>query len=146
MNRIQQKHFDASQGPVRKAEERDLPRVVEIHQQAFQNFFLTHLGRGFLQKYYEMALKYPAGVLLVSEAPSGVEGFVCGFVDPQGFYKLMSRSRLLFIWPILWALIRHPSVVARVIYNIRRVDKERERTSAGSCELSSVAVRPDAAG
>src|SRR3989442_15994819 len=83
---------DGGDNAVRKAEKKDIPAIVEIHRQAFDNFFLTRLGRGFLRQYYELVLNYRAGILLVSESRDGIEGFACGFVQPRQFYRMM-RSR-----------------------------------------------------
>jgi ribosomal protein S18 acetylase RimI-like enzyme len=133
-------------GTVRKAEQADLPGIVTIHLEAFKNFFLTRLGRGFLQRYYELVLRYRAGILLVREGRSGLEGFACGFVDPEEFYGLMSSSRGMFALPILSAVLRHPSLLANIFNSVQRVEAQAAQTSARSCELSSVAVRPEARG
>ncbi len=136
----------AASGTVRKAERGDLPGIVAIHLEAFKNFFLTRLGRGFLQRYYELVLRYRGGILLVREGRSGLEGFACGFVDPEEFYRLMSRNRRMFTLPILSATVRHPSLVANIIASVQRVETQASQTSGQSCELSSVAVRPEARG
>src|SRR5690242_7972863 len=60
---------------VRRAERADLPGIVAIHQKAFSHFFLTQLGGAFLYRYYELVLRYRAGILLVSEESDGLEGF-----------------------------------------------------------------------
>jgi len=133
-------------GVLRRAEQRDLPAIVTIHQKAFGNFFLTRLGRAFLYRYYALVLQYGAGILLVSEGSSGLQGFVCGFGDPDGFYQLMSQNRRVFALPILSAMLRHPSLVAEIVDGVRWVERQAFERCAQSCELSSVAVHPEAGG
>ena len=131
---------------VRRAERADLPGIVAIHQKAFSHFFLTQLGGAFLYRYYELVLRYRAGILLVSEGSDGLEGFACGFADPEEFYALMRRRRRSFALPVLAALVRRPSLVAQIIRGMRRVERQASQRTARSCELSSIAVSPDAAG
>ena len=101
---------------VRRAEKADLARIVAIHQEAFSHFFLTQLGRGFLYRYYDLVLRYRAGILLVSEGSDGLEGFACGFADPEEFYALMRRRKASFALPVLSSLLRRPSLeIQRVV-------------------------------
>ncbi len=131
---------------VRRAEKADLVRIVEIHQEAFSHFFLTQLGRGFLYRYYDLVLRYRAGILLVSEGSEGLEGFACGFADPDEFYALMRRRRRSFVLPVLSALVRRPSLTAQIVRGMRRVERQASQRTAQSCELSSIAVSPEAGG
>lgn len=131
---------------VRPATTEDLPGIVTIHQKAFSQFFLTRLGGDFLREYYGLVLDYHAGILLVSEAPGTVEGFACGFVDPAGFYQAMWRSRHIFALPVLTALLRQPSLAARILYGVHRIQTPASELPVRSCELSSIAVAPEASG
>jgi ribosomal protein S18 acetylase RimI-like enzyme len=135
-------------GSVRPATPKDLPSIVAIHQKAFSNFFLTRLGGEFLRRYYALVLNYSAGIILVSERHATLEGFVCGFVEPPEFYRLMWRNRRIFALTALSALIRNPSLAAGVLYGIERIQTSasKSRGPARSCELSSIAVAPEAAG
>ena len=131
---------------IRQARRDDLQAIVSIHLAAFSDSFLTCLGSGFLCRYYGLVLNYRGGILLVREGCAGLEGFACGFADPERFYGLMSQRKWQFMLPILSAVIRRPSLVTRIAQRVRRVQKHETRGGAGSCELSSVAVRPDAGG
>jgi ribosomal protein S18 acetylase RimI-like enzyme len=133
---------------VRRATPADLPDIVTIHQKAFSNFFLTRMGREFLRRYYNLVLNYRAGIVLVSERCGVLEGFACGFVEPPAFYRLMWRNKRVFALPALAALIRHPSLFAGVLDGVQRIQISAS-TSKGadrSCELSSIAVAPEASG
>jgi len=131
-------------GFIRPARTEDLRDIAAVHESAFADSFLTQLGCEFLQRYYSVVLSYRGGILLVKEGAARVEGFACGFVDPEGFYRLMSQSKAQFALPILFAVIRRPLLAARIVDGVRRV--ERPRLRAGSCELSSLAVRPELGG
>jgi len=133
-------------GLVRKANPEDLPGIVVIHQKAFSEFFLTLLGGEFLRRYYALVLNYPSGIVLVSERGGVLDGFVCGFVEPPEFYRLMWRSKRTFVLPALSALIRHPSLASGVLYGIQRIHTSASKGPARSCELSSIAVAPEASG
>jgi ribosomal protein S18 acetylase RimI-like enzyme len=133
-------------GVVRQAAPGDLPGIVNIHQKAFSQFFLTRLGADFLRRYYALVLHYHAGIVLVSEGPETLEGFACGFVDPAEFYRLMWRSRQAFVRPVISALLRHPSLAAKVLDGVHRIQTLESEWPARSCELSSIAVAPEAGG
>jgi ribosomal protein S18 acetylase RimI-like enzyme len=133
-------------GVVRQANPDDLPGIVSIHQKAFSHFFLTRLGGDFLRNYYALVLHYRAGIVLVGEGPDALQGFACGFVDPAEFYRLMWRSRGTFVTPVLSALIRHPLLAARVLDGVHRIQTRESEWPARSCELSSIAVAPEAGG
>ena len=131
---------------IRNARIGDLPDIVSIHQKAFENFFLTRLGRSFLLRYYQLVLNYSQGIFLVSEGRSGLEGFACGFLHPDRFYALMSHGKWDFAFPILSAVVRHPSLVAQIVRSVQRVEKQASHQAARSCELSSFAVLPQMGG
>lgn len=133
-------------GVVRQATAQDLAGIVNIHQKAFRHFFLTRLGGDFLRNYYGLVLQYRAGIMLVGEGPGVLEGFACGFVDPAEFYQLMWRLRRTFALPVLSALVRHPSLVTKVLYGVQRIQTSASEWPARSCELSSIAVAPEASG
>jgi glycosyltransferase involved in cell wall biosynthesis/ribosomal protein S18 acetylase RimI-like enzyme len=131
---------------IRRATAADLTRIVTIHQKAFKNFFVTRLGAPFLRRYYELVLNYPTGIVLVSEEQGGLTGFVCGFRDPGDFYRLMWRNRRAFALPALAALLRHPSLAANLIKAVHRIQTSAAQAPPRSCELSSIAVAPEACG
>jgi ribosomal protein S18 acetylase RimI-like enzyme len=133
-------------GVVRTATTNDLPGIVEIHQKAFSHFFLTQMGGEFLRKYYALVLDYRAGIVVVSEGQDVLEGFACGFVNPAEFYQLMWRSRRTFTLPVLSALVRQPSLAAKVLWGVHRIQTPESEWPAGSCELSSIAVAPETSG
>jgi len=133
----------AHSGLVRKATVNDLPDIVSIHLKVFRQYFLTRLGSGFLHEYYDLVLNYRAGIMLVSEGPRALEGFVCGFADPAEFYRSMWRHKRAFALPVLTALLRHPSLTTNVLNGVRRIQTPASEWPTRSCELSSIAVTPE---
>jgi ribosomal protein S18 acetylase RimI-like enzyme len=131
---------------VRKATANDLPSIVTIHQKAFSKFFLTRLGGDFLRKYYSLVLNYDSGIILVGEIQGALKGFACGFVDPAEFYHLMWHNRVAFALPVVSALVRHPSLITKVLYGVRRIQTPASEWPTRSCELSSIAVAPETSG
>jgi ribosomal protein S18 acetylase RimI-like enzyme len=129
---------------VRKAIADDLPDIVTIHQKAFSQFFLTKMGTAFLHRYYGLVLDYRAGIVLVNERRGTLNGFACGFVDPSEFYQLMWCSRRYFMMPALCALLHHPSLAVNILNGVKRIQTSASQATARSCELSSIAVAPDA--
>jgi ribosomal protein S18 acetylase RimI-like enzyme len=131
---------------IREATTNDLSGIIGIHQKAFRDFFLTRLGSTFLRKYYGLVLKYDSKIMLISEGRAELEGFVCGFLDPAEFYRLMWRERSSFAFPILFSLLRHPSLINRVLYGVQRIHKTASEWPPRACELSAIAVAPETAG
>jgi ribosomal protein S18 acetylase RimI-like enzyme len=128
---------------VRTAVADDLPGIVNIHEKAFSRFFLTQMGGEFLRRYYGLVLGYRTGILLVSDGRDSLDGFVCGFVDPAEFYRTMWNNRRIFIGPALPVLFRHPTLAAKVLQGVQRIQSSAAKGPAGSCELSSIAVAPE---
>jgi glycosyltransferase involved in cell wall biosynthesis/ribosomal protein S18 acetylase RimI-like enzyme len=132
---------------IRGATTQDLSSIVRIHQSAFRQFFVTQLGAWVLRLYYQLVVNYRAGIILVSEEAGALTGFVCGFLDPGDFYRLMWANRRSFALPALAALFRHPSLAGNVMRAIRRIHTSAvQGPPARSCELSSIAVAPEACG
>jgi len=137
---------DGQVNAVRGARVEDLAAIVSIHQKAFRHFFLTRLGADFLRVYYGLVLQYDSGIVLVGEREGSLQGFVCGFVDPAEFYRLMWRRKAMFVLPALPALLRQPSLAMRVLHGVQRIQTSASLGSERSCELSSIAVAPEASG
>jgi ribosomal protein S18 acetylase RimI-like enzyme len=47
---------------------------------------------------------------------------------------------------MLAALLRHPSLAASIVYGVRRIQTSAAERRPRSCELSSIAVTPEASG
>jgi ribosomal protein S18 acetylase RimI-like enzyme len=136
----------ASPYVVRPANPRDLPQIVSLHQKAFSEFFLTRLGTRFLRRYYELVLAYRSGIILAREKDGVLQGFVCGFMNPPEFYRLMWRNKRTFMLPALLAVLRKPTLTGKMLSGIHRVQTSAAQAQPVTCELSSIAVAPALAG
>jgi glycosyltransferase involved in cell wall biosynthesis/ribosomal protein S18 acetylase RimI-like enzyme len=138
-------NIDAPLRPsVRQASLDDLDGIVAAHQKAFPQFFLTQLGPEFLGVYYRLVLTYGAGIVLVSSRQDEINGFVCGFMNPGEFYRRMWQHRWAFVAPALSALARRPSLATQVLNGVKRIQTSACLEQERSCELSSIAVLPEA--
>lgn len=131
---------------IREATTNDLPGIIHIHQKAFSNYFLTRLGSTFLEQYYSFVLEYDLRIVLIGEEQNELQGFACGFLEPADFYLLMWRHRSRFALPVLLALLRHPSLLNKILYGVRRIQSTASEWPPRSCELSSIAVAPETTG
>ena len=55
---------------IRKADMKDVESIVVIHCDAFKDFFLTSLGKDFLNFYYTNFIKSNETVSMVAEDPA----------------------------------------------------------------------------
>lgn len=103
-----------------KATTIDIDSIVNIHDQAFPDFFLTSLGDDFLKLYYSSVLKSPDGILLVCKSEDITIGFCAGTMLSAGFNTRIIKNnfarfmgkgiRLFFSRPIkLWHLYKNMS-------------------------------------
>lgn len=107
----------------RKATNKDINSIVEIHLERFSGFFLTNLGKGFLKTFYTGFLKNP-GVLLVIEEDNVVKGFAAGSRDNRGFYKkLLTNNLFQFAMSGLKILVVKPKALLRIASNAGRLEK-----------------------
>lgn len=103
---------------IREAFPTDIEKVVDVHNAAFKDFFLTSLGSKFLALYYRSVLMHPRGILLVSDNGEEIIGFCAGTLLSAGFNSSLIKSnfsayvlesfKLLFTNPIsLWHLFKN---------------------------------------
>ncbi|HMB03211.1 MAG TPA: GNAT family N-acetyltransferase [Isosphaeraceae bacterium] len=127
----------------------DHTAIAGVHRSAFPGFFLTRMGAPFLAAYYGIVADFPGGILLVAEDGGRLAGFVSGFLDPCRFYEAMSAARGRLLWPTLRGVLRDPLLLPLILANRRRVGDAARPEGPGAaldCELSSIAVHPDAQG
>lgn len=124
----------------------DLCPIVRVHEEAFEDFFLTKLGPRFLRRYYEAVLVFDRGILLKATLDGCLVGFACGFMQPRRFYFALLR-RWLQLGPALASgVLAHPSLLVRVVRTLGRVGRGSAHAFVPPgnepCELSSLAVEP----
>ena len=91
--------------------------VVDIHLDTFQGFFLTFMGRGFLNQLYLSYCEHESSSLLGAfDYENNMVGFLAYTTDLSGLYKYMLKKRLLpFAWYAMGAFWRKPKVFLRLI-------------------------------
>jgi len=131
---------------IRLASHKDLEKIQEVHEAAFDGFFLTRMGGRFIHEYYSTVLEYSRGQIFSAWEGNNILGFASVLIDPNSFYGFMASRRKKFIIPTLIGIIQHPVLLPRVIFNRSRVmnySVESDISSARLCELVSIGVLPN---
>lgn len=133
-------------GLIQQARIGDLSKIVKVHIEAFPDFFMTKLGSQFLYQYYKTVLLHNKGILLIYKFDEEIIGFVSGFAEPEAFYKLLKKRKLVLGLTIIIPVIKNPSLIKRLMATYQLTDNKQESDTTGSCELSSLAVVPKGSG
>lgn len=117
--------------------------VVSVHLSTFQGFFLTFMGRGFLNLMYRSYIEYDNSGVLAAFDGNELVGFLAYSGDLSGLYKYMIKKRLvLFAWYSFGAFIKKPSVFMRLVKAfLKPGESERQEKYV---ELASIGVSPKA--
>ena len=111
-------------------------RVAEIHASALPGDFLPSLGTGFLCVFYRAALESGAAFGFVQEAGGRVGGFVLGSADTgRLFHRVILRAALPLGWAALPAILRRPSLLARVAETFLYPQREASARGAPAQEV-----------
>jgi len=119
-----------------------IEEIVSIHLAAFQGFFLTFMGRGFLRQMYRSYCDHSASAILAAVRNGRAVGFVAYSEDLSGLYRFMLKKRLVpFAWYSLCAFIRKPNIFFRLM---RAFLKPREaRHTEQYVKLASIGICPE---
>lgn len=104
------------------AKRKDIDAIVNIHLDAFKGFFLTSLGKDFLQFYYSVFLLNKETVFLCAEDENGnVIGFSAATKVSKGFNSRLIKENLLsFIALSLKLIFNNPKALLRLIKNLTK--------------------------
>lgn len=106
---------------VRKISKEDIVTVVQIHQDAFDGFFLTELGSDFLKLYYESVVENVRGILLGCYKDSQLVGFCAATTLSQGFNKKLVLDNITsFFCMALSLLFSKPDALIRLLKNFTK--------------------------
>ncbi|MGN1158074.1 MAG: GNAT family N-acetyltransferase [Agathobacter sp.] len=125
-----------------KSDEKELiNEIVTIHLNTFTGFFLTFMGRGFLNQMYRSYCNHDESGLLVAEDNGKAVGFLAYSGNFSGLYKFMIKTQLVpFGWYSLGAFFRRPSAFMHIIKAfLKPSEVKREEKYV---ELSSIGVDP----
>lgn len=127
-----------------QAAQKDLIRAVTaVHRETFPGFFLTFMGKGFLQKMYLSYCEYGDAALLAAVEDGHLLGFLAYACDTSGLYKFMLRRHLAaFAFYSIGAFFRRPTVFMRLLRAFLK-PSETKREEA-YVELASIGTAPSA--
>lgn len=84
---------------VQSNEKKLINEIVSIHLNTFEGFFLTFMGRGFLNQMYKSYCDYEYAGLLVAEDGNKTLGFLAYSSNFSGLYKYMIKTKIIpFAW------------------------------------------------
>src|SRR4030042_4230523 len=94
----------------------DVKRVVDIHLQVFEGFFLTFLGPRFLTTLYSAIVDDPTGISLLAYDDQIIYGFAVGTSEPSGFYLRLIKHKLWkFVIASLQPFFINPKILPRLL-------------------------------
>lgn len=125
-----------------KSEEKELINdIVSIHLNTFTGFFLTFMGRGFLNQMYRSYCDHDESGLLVAEEDGKAVGFLAYSGNFSSLYKFMIKTRLIpFGWYSIGAFFRRPSAFMHIIKAFLKPSEVKRDEKY--VELSSIGVDP----
>lgn len=116
--------------------------VVSIHLKTFNGFFLTFMGRGFLNLMYRSYVEYKDSGILVAFEENEPVGFLAYSGDLSGLYKYMIKKRIvLFAWYSLGAFFRKPTIFMRLVRAFLKPSETKRDEKY--MELASIGVTPN---
>ncbi len=120
--------------------------LTQIHLEAFEDFFLSTLGSGFLNTYYSACLKSTESISICTVDDNGrLIGFSIGSAKAKGYHKrLVKQNFLAFFLQGIAILFSKPYALWRLVLNM---EKNKINDDDGNyAELLSIAVSPNAKG
>lgn len=133
---------------IEKASNMDVKRIVEIHLAAFEDFFLSSLGEGFLRIYYSSFIESRNGVVLCAKKGDEVVGFSACSYKSRGFNASLIKHNLIkFGIEAIMLLFTKPKALLRLAKNLNKESDDATINDKGEyAELYSIAVSPSCQG
>lgn len=116
-------------------------KIVEIHVEAFSDFFLTQLGKPFLKTLYQGYIDDENSGVIIAESKNSKEilGFIAYSKDYSRFFAELKRKHLLkFAFCSVGAAVRHPSFIKRLLGAFKKSNEVKR--SEKYVELASIGV------
>lgn len=125
---------------IRHATQNDVGNIVDIHCDAFRDFFLTSLGRNFLSTYYSCFIKSNETVVICAEENGILLGFSAASKVCKGFNgRLIKGNAFSFALVALQLLFTKPMALIRLVRNFtKKSDVQEDDENYG--ELYSIGV------
>ena len=116
--------------------------IVNIHMHTFTGFFLTFMGKGFLQQMYSSYISHADSGIYVASLNGKTIGFLSYSKNMSNLYKFMIKKKLIsFAWYSLGAFFRKPKAFMRIIRAFLKPGESRREEKY--VELSSIGVLPE---
>lgn len=133
---------------VTKATLKDVDGIVRIHQEAFNDFFLTNLGARFLRIYYSSFVESDKGVVYVAEKNDVIVGFSAASYKSKGFNSYLIKHNLFkYCVEATRIFFTQPKALLRLIKNLNKESRDANIMDDGQyAELYSIAVNPSCQG
>lgn len=127
-----------------KATDNDIEAIMQIHEQAFPDFFLTTLGSDFLRLYYKCMCQSEETVTICAKVNGKMVGFATCSYHSKGFNSLLiKRNVFAFGLMSLKLLFTRPKAILRLVRNLDKKDDKKSIDDNGEyAELYSIAVLP----
>jgi ribosomal protein S18 acetylase RimI-like enzyme len=124
----------------------DVTKIAEVHEKSFKDFFLTSLGKRFLETYYTASIKNNTGIGIgLFDTDGNLIGFATGTTKSANFHKtLLLENAFLFFRSLLIVSLSRPQVLVRLLKNINK--KTNLIDDKQYAELLSVAILPNLKG
>lgn len=129
---------------IKRATPEDVDSIVEIHLDAFKDFFLSSLGKRFLRLYYLSFINCDEGCVFCAHKDNQVVGFsACSYVS-RGFNSLLIKKNIIkYGLEAFILLLTKPGALVRLAKNINKESSDTEVKDDGQyAELYSIAVSP----
>lgn len=129
---------------VREAIPGDCITLAEIHLKSFNDFFLSSLGKRFLETFYKSCIKNPNAIAVVCSTNEDVTaGFALASLKSKGFYRNILLSNFFaFSMEAARLMFSRPRALLRLILNLSKSGSD----VGDAAELLSIASLPEYSG
>jgi ribosomal protein S18 acetylase RimI-like enzyme len=118
----------------------DIMKVVKVHKDSFKGFFLTELGDGFLNVYYNSVRKDNNGIMLGFFQDGQLLGFCAATTVAKGFNaQLVKKNLLQFSLITLRLMWTRTAALIRLLKNFSKSDST-SKDDGDYAELLSIGV------
>lgn len=114
--------------------------LADIHLDAFHGFFLSSLGKRFLNAYYNAALNSDETIAVCAiDDNEEIQGFGTGCVQSRGFHKrLIMQNLFKFLVQGFIIFFSNPKAIIRLVKNLDKISNEND--DGNYAELISIGV------
>ena len=105
----------------------DCSKVAELHLKAFPSFFLSGLGKSFLNAFYISIIKHSDGIAVGLFDNETVVAFAVGSSKKRGFYTIiLKKNGLRLLLKSLPSLLRSPQNIIRLLKALKTKDSNED--------------------